>query len=105
MKTIVVPSAGKQSGFTLLFEVFVIDVLQAAQNIQIAAMLMVYDWSTAQVIMQRPVTRGLERRSVDEVSHVGIDEKGLRKGQHYVTVRTVIDQSRILDVTPDRQME
>jgi len=68
-------------------------------------LLLGIDWSTAQVIMQRAVTRGLERRSVDDVTHVGNDEKSFGKGQDYVTVMTDIDESRGLEVTSDRTTE
>ncbi|MFN5053779.1 MAG: helix-turn-helix domain-containing protein [Planctomyces sp.] len=47
------PWAGKHSRFTLLFEAFAIDVLQASQSIQSVALLLSIDWSNAQVIMQR----------------------------------------------------
>jgi transposase len=55
--------------------------------------------------MKPAVARGLERGSLDKVRHVGIDEKSFGKGQDYVTVMTDIDQSRVLDVTPDCTME
>ena len=70
VNTIAAPWAEKHSRFTLLFEAFSIDVLQASQSIQSAALLLGIDWSTAQVIMKRAVSRGLERRSLDQVSHV-----------------------------------
>jgi transposase len=105
VKTISVPWAEKHSRFTLLFEAFAIDVLQAAGSIQAAALLLGIDWSTAQVIMKRAVDRGLERRSLNEVRHVGIDEKSFGAGQDYVSVMTDIDQSRVLEVTPDRTTE
>ena len=105
VKTIAVPWADKHSRFTLLFEAFAIDVLQASQSIQSAALLLGIDWSTAQAIMKRAVGRGLERRSLDKVRHVGIDEKSFGKGQDYVSVMTDIDQSRVLEVTPDRTTE
>ncbi|MFM7866638.1 MAG: helix-turn-helix domain-containing protein, partial [Planctomycetaceae bacterium] len=88
-----VPWAEKHSRFTLLFEAFAIDVLQAAGSIQSAALLPWIDWSTAQVIMKRAVERGPQRRSLDEVRHVGIDEKSFGAGQDYVSVMTDIDQS------------
>ena len=105
VKTIAVTSAEKHSRSTFLFKAFAIDALQASQSIQAAALMLSIDWSNAQVIMQRAVTRGLERRSVDEVTHVGIDEKSFGKGQDYVTVMTDIDESRVLEVTPDRTTE
>jgi transposase len=55
VKTISVPWAEKHSRFTLLFEAFAIDVLQAAGSIQAAAFFPGIDWSTAQVIMKRAV--------------------------------------------------
>lgn len=91
VKTIAVPWAEKHSRFTLLFEAFAIDVLHAAGSIQAAALLLGIDWSTAQVIMKRAVERGLQRRSLDEVRHVGIDEKSFGAGQDYVSVMTDID--------------
>jgi transposase len=95
----------KHSRFTPLFEAFAIDVLQASRSIQSAALLLGIDWSTAQVTMQRAVTRVLERRSVDEVTRVGIDQKSFGKRQDYVTVMTDIDESRVPEVTPDRTPE
>ncbi|MFN9289699.1 MAG: transposase, partial [Planctomyces sp.] len=95
----------KHSRFTLLIEAFAIDVLHASQSIQAAALMLSIDWSNAQVIMQRAVTRGVERRSVDEVTHVGLDETSFVSGQDYVTVMTDIDESRVLEVTPDRTTE
>jgi uncharacterized hydantoinase/oxoprolinase family protein len=58
-----------------------------------------------QVIMKRAVARGLERRSLDKVRHVGIDEKSFGKGRFLVSVMTDIDQSRVPDVTLDRTTE
>ena len=104
-KAISVPRAENDSHFIPLFEAFAIDRLEAAQSIQAAALLLRIDWSTAQVIMKRAVERGLDRRSLDEVRHVGLDEKSFGAGQEYVRVMTDIDQSRVLEVTPDRTTE
>jgi transposase len=52
--------------------------------------------------MKRAVERGLQPRSLDEVRYVGIDEKSFSAGEDYVSVMTDIDQSRVLEVTPDR---
>lgn len=105
VKTVSVPWAGKHGRFTLMFEAFAINVLQAARSMQSAAELLAIDWSTAQQIMKRAVDRGLERRSLDEVRHVGIDEKSFGKGHDYVSVMTDIDGSRVLEVAPERTIE
>ena len=105
VKNVKVPWAGKHGRFTLLFEAFAIEVLHAARSIDAAALLLSIDWSTAQNIMKRAVERGLERRSLDEVKHVGIDEKSFRKGHDYVSVMTDIDGSRVLEVAPERTIQ
>ena len=105
VKTIAVPWAGKHGRFTLMFEAFAIEVLQASRSVQAAASLLSIDWSTAQAIMERAVHRGLERRSLEKVRHVGLDEKSFRKGHDYVSVMTDIDGSRVLEVAPERTIE
>jgi transposase len=105
VKTVAAPWAGKHSRFTLLFEAFAIEVLQACGNVQRAAALLELDWQTAHGIMQRAVERGLARRSVEAVRHVGLDEKSFGKGHSYVSVLTDLDGSRVLEVVEDRTEE
>lgn len=102
VKTIAVPWAGKHSRFTLMFEAFAIEVLQSCGNVSRGAALLRLDWSSAHTIMKRAVKRGLARRSVDDVRHVGLDEKNFRRGQSYVSVMTDINGSRVLDVADGR---
>jgi transposase len=105
VKTIRIPWADKHSRFTLLFEAFAIEVLQACSNVKRAAALLGLDWQTTHGIMQRAVERGLRRRDVEEVCHVGLDEKSFGQGQSYVSVLTDLDGGRVLEVTEDRTEE
>ena len=102
VKTQAVPWAGKHSRFTLLFEAFAIEVLTACANVQRAAILLGLDWQTAHGIMQRAVERGLERRSVEEVRTVGIDEKSFGRGHSYVSLMTDLGGRRVLEVVEER---
>jgi transposase len=102
VKTIVPPWAGKHSRFTLFFEAFAIEVLQACRTVKAAAALLGLSWDAAQTIMDRAVERGLERREANPIPHIGIDEKSFGKGHDYITVLTDIDGSRVLDVAPER---
>lgn len=102
VKTIAAPWAGKHSRFTLLFEAFAIEVLKACSNVQRAAVLLGLDWQTAHGILRRAVERGLERRTLDDVRRVGIDEKSFGAGQSYVTVMTDLEHPRVLEVVEDR---
>lgn len=105
VKTTAVPWAGKHSRFTLLFEVFAIEVLQACANVSRAASLLGLSWGSMQTIIERAVNRGLERRSLDNIQHVGMDEKSFGKGHDYVSVMTDIDNRRVLEVVPERTTE
>ncbi len=99
------PWAGKHSRFTLLFEAFAVEVLLACSNVNSAAALLGTDWSTAHAIMKRAVDRGLKKRAVEEVHHVGIDEKSFGSGHDYVSLMTDLDGYRVLEVTQGRTTE
>ena len=71
VKTTVPPWAGKHSRFTLFFEAFAIEVLQACRTVKAAAALLGLSWASAQTIMDRAVERGLERREANPIPHTG----------------------------------
>lgn len=107
IKTAAVPWAGKHSPFTWLFEAFAIAVLQSAGSTSDACQLLRIGWESAQRIMERGVQRGLERRSVAELKHAGMDEKSFKRGQSYITTLNDIDadNARVLEVVEGRTHE
>ncbi len=102
VKTTAVPWAGKHSRFTLMFEAFAIRVIQACGNVKSAAALIGLDWDSVHRIMQRAVERGLERRELDSLEYVGIDEKSFGRGHSYVSLMTDLSGARVLEVVEDR---
>lgn len=102
VKTVVPPWAAKHSRFTLLFEAFAVEVLQACRTINAAAAMLNLPWDAVQTIMDRAVARGLVRREATVVAHVGLDEKSFGKGQDYIMVLTDLDGSRVLDDIEER---
>ena len=105
VKTVTIPWAAPQGRFTLLFERFAVEVLLASANITQACELLGIGWETAQEIMRRAVERGLERRQLEDLRHLGMDEKSFRRGQSYITLLTDLEQSRVLDVVEERSAE
>lgn len=105
VKNIAVPWAEKHSRFTLLFEAFVIDVLQCSSSVSAAATLLSLGWDAVHGIMQRAVERGLSTRELDEIQTLGIDEKSFGRGHDYVSVLTDSEHSRVLEVVPGRTEE
>ncbi len=98
VKTISVSWAEPGSRFTLLFERFALEVIRAARSLTQACDLLGLDWDAVQRIMDRAVKRGLQRRKLEGLAYVGIDEKSFGSGQSYISLLTDLDQSRVLEV-------
>jgi transposase len=81
VKTMAVPWAAPQGRFSLLFERFAVDVLLASGSVSQACQWLGLGWETAQTIMDRAVARGLAQRQLDELNHLGMDEKSFKRGQ------------------------
>jgi transposase len=105
VKTMQVSWAAPQGRFTLLFERFAVEVLLASASVSQGCELLGIGWETAQEIMRRAVARGLERRQLEDLKHLGMDEKSFKRGQSYITLLTDLDQSRVLDVVEERTTE
>lgn len=103
--TVPVPWAEKNSRFTELFEKFAIQVLLACQNITAAQGLLGLSWDQLHRIMERAVERGLERRDLEGLRHLGLDEKSFAKGQSYVSVMTDLDGARVLEVMDGKDQD
>lgn len=51
------------------------------------------------------MNRGLQRRNLDDVKYIGIDEKSFLKGQSYAGILYDLSGSRVLEVEKDRTEE
>lgn len=102
VQTVRVPWAEPGSRFTLHFEAFAVQVIEACRSLTQAADLLRLDWDSVQRIVERAVARGLARRETTTVRHVGLDEKSFGRGQDYVSLMTDLDEHRVLEVVPDR---
>jgi transposase len=102
VKTITVPWAEPGGRFTRLFERFAIDVLLGARSLTQAAGLLGLWWDEVEHILRRAVERGLARRELEGLAHVGMDEKSFRAGQSYISLLTDLQGRRVLDVVEER---
>ena len=105
VKTMTVPWAAPLARFTLLFERFAVEVLLASASVSQGCGLLGIGWDTAQEIMRRAVERGLDRRQLEGLKHLGMDEKSFKRGQSYITLLTDLEKSRVLDVVEERTTE
>jgi transposase len=101
-----VPWAQSRTRWTLMFEGVAVRVLQNSRSIAQACELLRLDWSSAHRIMERAVERGLERRSLEEVEYIGMDEKNFKRGQSYVSIMVDLNRKapRVLEVATGRDI-
>ena len=104
VKTVGVPWARPESGFTLLFEAMVL-VLGREMPMQ-ALRRAVGEWDTRLWrIIAHHTEEARKREDLSAVHRVGVDETAARRGQHYVTTFVDLDRSRVLFATPGRNAE
>jgi transposase len=102
-QTVQVPWAEGSSRFTMLFERFAVQVLEACPAAR-AGELLDITWDQADGIKQRAVRRGLARRQIAALEYVCVDEKAVGRGHDYVTVVTGVigGEPRVLHVGDGR---
>lgn len=103
VKTVAVPWSSKGSRFTLMFEAFAVEVLNACGNVTKARELLRLGWDAVQRIMERAVERGLARRDKDNITSVGMDEKSFRRGHDYISLLNDLDGGRVIEVVEGRK--
>ena len=79
------PWAEEGSRFTAMFELLAIEILQAA-NVKRAAQILRISWDQAWHLMERAVLRGRAAKGMATPRQIGIDEKAISKGHHYMTL-------------------
>lgn len=102
VRSIGVHWAEDKSRYTALFEAYAIDVLQAVRSKVQAEQLTALSWDQVDLIMDRAVERGMDRRKIERLKNCGIDEKSFGKGHNYASILHDLDGRRVLDVVHGR---
>jgi transposase len=102
VKTVALPWASPSSRYSELFERLAIDLLLATKNQSKTAGFLRISFAQLHLIMEKAVLRGLTRRGQGEFTHLGIDEKSMKKGHKYITVLSNLDNPGVIDVEEDR---
>lgn len=95
--TVSVPWARKGSGFTLLFESF---VLELAKHMPVSAIADLVGENDTRLwyFIRQYVAEALERVDMSETTGLGMDETSI-KGHHYITVVVDLESHNVLFVT------
>jgi transposase len=101
IKTVSVPWARPDSGFTLLFEAMVMTMVSAMPVKAVARMVGEHDTRLWRVV-HHYVEEARARADASGVTQVAIDETAARRGHDYITLFVDIDQARVLFATEGR---
>jgi transposase len=100
-----VPWAEPRSRFTLLFERFVIAVIEQCATVLGACRLLRMNWDEVWGIMSRAVARGMRRKQEKVIPVFAVDEKAFKKGHKYMTVVCDLHKATVEHVAEDRKAE
>lgn len=100
-----VPWASKQSGFTLLMEHFILELLQQCQHVQGVCRLLDLGWHQVFRVMKKAVKRGLLKREKQDLKHIAIDEKAFKKGHNYRTIIYNDEKGSVHHIEESRKIE
>ena len=99
------PWAARYMRITRMMEGFVLKLLEACPNTQSVITLTGLSWHTINGVMRRGVERGMSRRGMEPIEHLGSDEKSTERGHSYASILTDIERSRVQEIIPGRTLE
>lgn len=97
--------ADSRVSFSYLFEVKVIKTLELSKNQTHTAKYLKTTFEVIHHIMERAVKRGLQRRVLDDLTSLSIDEKSVFNGHNYITVLSDPINKRVIDIIEGRKEE
>jgi len=98
------PWTRPQSGFTLLFEAFVMTLAQEMPIVRIASLVDEYDTRIWRIFTHY-VTVARAKESFADLKRVGIDETSARRGHNYISVFTDMDKAKVVFATPGKDAD
>jgi transposase len=104
VKRVAVPWGRSSSGFTLLFEAFILALAKQMPVNAIARLIGEHDTRIWRVV-HHYVDQAREREDMSKVKAIGIDETSKGKGHDYITVFMDLDESKVLFVTEGKGAE
>ena len=101
VKQVPVPWAREGSGFTLLFEAFIMAMAKEMPVNAIARLVGEHDTRIWR-ILHHYVEEARSEQDYSRISKIGMDETSSKRGHNYITVFVDMDKSQVLFATPGR---
>lgn len=104
VRQVPVPWAREGSGFTLLFEAF---LLVLAKEMPVNAVARIVGEHDTRIwrILHYYVEQARSSRDDSDVTNVGLDETSTKRGHNYISVFVDMDKSRVLYATPGKDAQ
>lgn len=99
VKTVQVPWARRNTGFTLLFEAFAMSLIELEMPVLSVARLLGEHDQRIWNICKHYVGKARANTDYSGIQRIGMDETSFRRGHDYVTVGVDLDTARVFDVT------
>ena len=101
VKQVPVPWAREGSGFTLLFEAFILAMAKEMPVNAVARLVGEHDTRIWR-ILHHYVERARREQDYSRVTTIGLDETSSKRGHNYITVFVDMDRSKVLFATPGK---
>lgn len=98
IKQVEVPWTRKDSGFTLLFEAFVMTLVKNMPVNAVAKLIGIYSDRIWRII-DHYVAEAYESVDFSEVTTIGLDETSNKRGHNYITLFVDLDKSKVMYAT------
>jgi transposase len=99
VRTVDVPWARAQSGFTLLFEAFALALIEREMPVNRVAEILGVNPQRIWTVFDHWVGRARANDDPSEMTRLGVDETSSKKGHSYVTIGVDLDVSRVIHAT------
>lgn len=99
VRLVEVPWARSGSGFTLLFESFIMTLIESEMPINKVGALVAENPHRIWTIFNYWIERAYSADQIEELKELGLDETSKRRGHDYITVAVDMEEARVLHVT------
>lgn len=98
VKQVNLPWARELSGFTLLFEAYVMALIENEMPINKVGYLLQEDPHRIWTIFNHWIAKAYSQDKIDNLTKLGLDETSRRKGHNYITVAVDLDKRRVINI-------
>lgn len=105
VKLVEVPWARSQSGFTLLFEGFVMALIESEMSVNKVGKLLGVDAHRLWTIFNYWIGKAYSADKPGKIEKLGVDETSRRKGHKYITLAVDLDTRRVIHATAGKGKE